>query len=155
TVQQSASDTSRLGPNAALIGRPGSRNHLATPCLVLDLPALKRNVSKGADLARKAGLALRPHAKSHKSARIAALQIEAGAEGVCVATIGEAEQLARAGVRKMLITSSVSQPSKFERIARLAVQGIKIAAVADDPVTVSGLALACRAAGTSIDAMID
>ena len=79
-----------LGPNAALIGQPGSRQALDTPALLLDLDALERNIAAMAASARATGVGLRPHAKTHKSARIAGLQIAAGALGICCATLGEA-----------------------------------------------------------------
>ena len=72
----------------SLIGRPGSRAELNTPALVLDRDALDRNIRKMADLARAHGVALRPHAKTHKSIDIAKRQIAAGAVGICCAKIG-------------------------------------------------------------------
>lgn len=144
-----------LGPNAHLIGRPGGRDLLSTPCLVLDRRALDRNIAIGAAEARAQGLALRPHAKSHKCSRLAALQIAAGANGVCVATVGEAEALARGGIRDLLVTSTITQPSKMARLAELAVTGVEVAAVADDPGMVAALANACRARGVEIAVHVD
>ncbi len=93
--------------HAHLIGKPQSRRELNTPVLVLDRDALGRNVSKMAGLAKAAGVALRPHAKSHKSLAIARLQLDAGAIGLCCAKLGEAEVLASGGVESILITSPV------------------------------------------------
>ena len=64
-----------LGPNANLIGQPGGRSQLATPCLVLDSAALLRNIETAAAVAADRGIRLRPHAKSHKCSRIAKLQL--------------------------------------------------------------------------------
>ncbi len=61
-----------------LLGRPGSRGLIDTPALVLDLDALEANIATMAELARARGVALRPHAKTHKCARIARLQLAAG-----------------------------------------------------------------------------
>ena len=79
-----------LGPNAGLIGRPGSRAELCTPALVLDLAAFERNLTAMADWCDRHGVALRPHAKTHKSVEVARRQLGAGAIGNAVATIGEA-----------------------------------------------------------------
>src|SRR5690348_12139670 len=88
-----------------LLGRPGSRALIDTPALVLDLDALEANIATMAELARTRGIALRPHAKTHKSSRIARLQLAAGAVGQCCAKLGEAEVLAAAGIGGLLITS--------------------------------------------------
>src|SRR3546814_7373652 len=79
--------------HAHLIGRQGSRADLNTPALILDVDALDRNIAALAALTASKGVALRPHAKTHKSVDIAQRQIAAGAAGVCCAKIGEAEVL--------------------------------------------------------------
>ena len=104
-----------LGPNRELIGRPGSRDALMTPALVVDLDALERNIARMAGYAALRGVALRPHAKTHKSVRIARMQVVAGALGVSVATLGEAEVMARAGIAGVLLTSPVVTPAKIDR----------------------------------------
>src|SRR5215470_16548581 len=80
-----------------LIGQQGSRRSLNTPALVIDADVLAANIAKMAAFARDNGLALRPHAKTHKSNAIARLQIGAGAVGICCAKIGEAETIADGG----------------------------------------------------------
>ena len=89
-----SSDTASHRLHAHLIGQSGSRDRLNTPALILDLAAFEHNVARMADFARQQGLALRPHAKSHKSADIARAQIAAGAVGLCCAKLGKAEALA-------------------------------------------------------------
>lgn len=74
-----------------------------TPYLRVDLDVLRRNVRRVADWSRAHQVALRPHAKTHKTPQIADLQLAAGAVGLTVATIGEAEVFARHGVRDLLI----------------------------------------------------
>jgi D-serine deaminase-like pyridoxal phosphate-dependent protein len=143
------------GPNAGLIGHSGSRAALNTPCLVLDRAALSRNIATAAAHAKEHGVALRPHAKSHKCARIAALQCAAGAVGICVATVGEAEAMAAAGIADILITSTFSQPSKMDRAVALAAAGCKLAVVVDDPGLVDQLAAHAERAGVSLAAHID
>jgi D-serine deaminase-like pyridoxal phosphate-dependent protein len=75
----------------------------ATPCLVVDERVLRRNIQEMADLATGLGVALRPHAKTHKSPAIADLQLQAGAVGLTVATLSEALVFAEAGVRDLFI----------------------------------------------------
>jgi D-serine deaminase-like pyridoxal phosphate-dependent protein len=92
---------------------------LETPALVLDGEALELNVERMAAAARQSGVALRPHAKTHKSNDIAVLQIRAGAVGISCATIAEAEALAVAGIGGLLITSPMMGTEKFSRVAKL------------------------------------
>jgi len=114
------SERPHLAATRALIGQPGSRALIPTPAAVLDLDAFERNVAKMAARAKAAGLALRPHAKSHKCSAIALRQIEAGAVGVCCAKLGEAEALAAAGVGAILVTSPIAGATQAGRAARLA-----------------------------------
>lgn len=93
---------------------------LPTPCAVIDVAALRRNIDTMAHHARKAGIALRPHAKTQKCAEIARLQLEAGAAGIACATIGEAEALADAGIASLMITSPLAGHEKYARALRLA-----------------------------------
>lgn len=74
-----------------------------TPVLRLDVERLSANIAAMANRAGASGAALRPHAKTHKSAEIAALQLAAGAVGLTVATIGEAEAFAAGGCRDIFI----------------------------------------------------
>jgi 3-hydroxy-D-aspartate aldolase len=136
-----------VSPNAGLVGQPGSRARLATPALVLDLDALEHNIQAMAAHCRRVGLVLRPHAKTHKSIRIARLQLEAGAVGVCCATIGEAEVMAGAGIAGVLITSPVVPAANLERLARLNVVATGLAVVADHPANVAALGAASRRFG--------
>ena len=75
----------------------------ATPYLRVDLARLRRNIARVAEFADGAGLALRPHVKTHKSVEIARLQLAAGAVGISVATIGEAETFARNGIGDVFV----------------------------------------------------
>jgi D-serine deaminase-like pyridoxal phosphate-dependent protein len=74
-----------------------------TPYLAVDIDVLKRNLAAMAVTAAERGLALRPHVKTHKSPEIAALQLEAGAVGITVATVSEAEVFAEAGFGDVFI----------------------------------------------------
>ena len=75
----------------------------STPYLTVDVDVLRRNLATMATWAAERSVALRPHAKTHKSLEIAALQLELGAVGLMVATIGEAEVFAAGGVDDLFI----------------------------------------------------
>jgi len=138
-----------------LIGRQGSRADLNTPVLVLDVDALDRNIAAMAGLVAGCGVALRPHAKTHKSVDIARRQIAAGAIGVCCAKIGEAEVLAAGGVTGILITSPVAAPAAIDRLARLAATAQGLMAVVDHPGVAGRIDAALATTGTRLDVIID
>lgn len=98
-----------------------------TPEVLVDLDILDRNITRMADTAAAKGLALRPHAKTHKIPEIARRQLAAGAAGLTVATIGEAEVFAAAGVDNLFIAYPLwMSPQKAERLRRL-VAGARVA----------------------------
>lgn len=107
-----------MNPPPAEIG--AAVEDIDTPALIVDLDALDRNIAKMAELARTAGVRVRPHAKTHKSAAIALRQIEQGAVGQCVQKVGEAEALVRGGVRDVLVSNQVVGERKLRRLAALA-----------------------------------
>ena len=93
---------------------------LDTPSLVIDLDAMKRNLGRMAEFAKKHNIRWRPHAKLHKSVALAKMQIKAGAVGVCVQKTSEAEIMAAGGVHDIFISNQVIAPAKLARVARLA-----------------------------------
>ena len=123
-----------------LIGRQGSRAALNTPALIVDRDALDRNIAAMAAFARRSGLRLRPHAKTHKSVEIARRQIAAGAVGVCCAKLGEAEALSDGGIENILITSPVVGGAPVERLVALAGRSAGLMAAVDHPDAVDALA---------------
>jgi D-serine deaminase-like pyridoxal phosphate-dependent protein len=134
------------------VGRPGSRRLVATPALVCDVDLLEANIARMAARAAEAGVALRPHAKTHKSAFVAALQLDAGAAGIACAKVGEAEVLVAAleaaghGDVSVLVTSPVAGAAVAGRVAALAA-ACDLMVVVDHPDGVDELAAAV-AAGT-------
>ena len=109
---------SRLpAPLATLIGKPV--NDIDTPALVIDLDAMRRNIGRMAEFAKKHNVAWRPHAKLHKSTTLAKLQIKAGAVGVCVQKTSEAETMVAGGVYNIYISNQVIAPQKLARVAAL------------------------------------
>ncbi|MFD2767907.1 alanine racemase [Micromonospora eburnea] len=93
---------------------------LETPSLVVDLDVLERNLDEMANLCRGHGVELLPHAKTHRVPQIGLLQIARGADGLCVAKLGEAEAFADAGVSRMTVGYPVVGRDKALRARRLA-----------------------------------
>lgn len=100
-----------------LIGH--SVNAIDTPALVVDLDMMERNLATMAAFAAQHNVKLRPHAKMHKSAELAKLQMAAGAVGVCVQKTSEAEALVAGGVHDIYISNEVIAPAKLARVATL------------------------------------
>jgi 3-hydroxy-D-aspartate aldolase len=144
-----------LGPNAHLIGQPGSRAALCTPALVLDYDAFERNVAAMAAFCRDHGVALRPHAKTHKSVEIARKQLEAGATGICCATIGETERLTDGGIGNLLITSPITTAPKLRRLAALQARAEGLMVVADSVQAVDALAEIAAGADRQLWVLVD
>jgi D-serine deaminase-like pyridoxal phosphate-dependent protein len=93
---------------------------LATPCLVVDLDVVDRNIERLAVETRDRGVALRPHIKTHKSVALAKMQVEAGAAGITVGTVGEAEVMAAGGIDDIFIAYPVwAEGSKAQRLRAL------------------------------------
>ena len=100
-----------------LIGH--SVNAIDTPALVVDLDRMERNMRTMAAFAAQHQVMLRPHAKMHKSAELAKLQMAAGAVGVCVQKTSEAEALVAGGIHNIFISNEVIAPLKLARVAAL------------------------------------
>lgn len=96
-----------------------STSELDTPTLVFDLDVVERNIAEMAEVARTNGVRLRPHTKTHKSPLIAGLQIAAGARGITVAKLGEAEVMAEAGIDDILIAYPLVGETKLRRLRAL------------------------------------
>lgn len=124
-----------------------------TPALVLDLDALRANLTGMQAWADANGTALRPHAKTHKSPWVAAQQVAAGAVGICVSKLGEAEVMVQAGIRDVLITSPVPR-TKVDRLLDLAQLG-DLTVVVDDADTVVHLDAACARRRTELPVLVD
>ena len=136
---------STLPPHLAnLIGKPV--NDIDTPALVIDMDAMKRNLARMAEFAKKHNIRWRPHAKLHKCSSLAKMQIKAGAVGVCVQKTAEAEAMFAGGVYNIYISNEVIAPSKLARVAELAqkvaAQGGQLAIAVDSTEGVIRLAQA-------------
>ena len=128
---------------------------LPTPALLLDLDAFEANLRRMASHSAEAGLDLRPHAKTHKCSEIAKRQVGAGAVGVCVATIREAEAMAGAGIGGLLLTSESVGLNKIHRLIRLSARRPDTMAVVDHIDNARQLAEAAGAAGVTLDVLVD
>lgn len=137
---------------ASLTGRL-LRADLPTPALIVDLPALERNIAKLAEWALAHKAAIRPHAKTHKCSEIARRQIAAGAVGICCAKLGEAEALAAQGIDDILITSPITARQSLARLAELRRRVGRLAIVVDHPEQVTRLAGAFP--GQTLDVLVD
>ncbi|NWF83349.1 MAG: alanine racemase, partial [Bryobacteraceae bacterium] len=92
---------------------------LDTPAMVLDLDRVEHNVARVAEYARRHGLNLRPHTKTHKIPALGRLQLEHGASGLTVAKTTEAEVMVESGVKDLLVAYPVLGRQKVERLVRL------------------------------------
>jgi D-serine deaminase-like pyridoxal phosphate-dependent protein len=138
-----------------LIGQQGGRASLNTPALLVDRDALARNIARMAAFAAAHNLALRPHAKTHKCAAIAKLQIEAGAVGICCAKLGEAEAMADAGIESILITSPVVAAPGIARLVALNRRVRDLRLVIDNPENAAALARAFADDKQILNVLID
>jgi D-serine deaminase-like pyridoxal phosphate-dependent protein len=128
------------GPNAGLIGAQDAVARLSTPCLLLEAEALEDNLEAMMERVRRFGRQLRPHVKAHKCAAIGRRQLEAGAVGLCCATVREAEVMAEAGLEGILVTSPVTAPAMIQRLARVRDGVSDLAVVVDSDVGVDAVA---------------
>ena len=94
-------------------------SELDTPALLIDQRKLMRNIAYMQEVANSSGVALRPHTKTHKCPEIAKLQVKAGAIGICVQKLGEAEVMVDAGFQDILIPNEIVQPTKINRLVEL------------------------------------
>lgn len=129
---------------------------IQTPCLVLDLDALERNVKKMGDYAKAHGMRHRVHGKMHKSVDVAKLQERlGGAVGVCCQKVSEAEAFARGGIKDVLISNQVRDPVKIDRLARLPKLGARTTVCVDDLDNVGELSAAALKHGAQLEVLVE
>ena len=128
-------------------------SELPTPALVVDLDLLESNIAAMQSAVNAAGKQLRPHAKAHKRPAIARRQIEAGAAGVCCATLAEMESMVAHGF-SVLLTTPVAQRVKTDRIAALAASG-DVTVVVDHPFQAELYADSADRAGVQLNVLVD
>jgi 3-hydroxy-D-aspartate aldolase len=129
---------------------------IQTPCLVLDLDALERNIKKMGDYARAHGMRHRVHGKMHKSVDVALLQESLGGSvGVCCQKVSEAEVFARGGIKDVLVSNQVRDPAKIDRLARLPKLGARTICCVDMLDNVADLSAAAVRHGTTIECLVE
>ena len=129
---------------------------IQTPCLILDLDALERNIKKMGDYAAAHGMRHRVHGKMHKSIDVAKLQESlGGACGVCCQKVSEAEVFARGGIRDVLVSNQVRDPQKIDRLARIPLLGARAICCVDDLSNIADLSAAATRHGTVIECLVE
>jgi len=126
-----------------------------TPFVQIDLEKLQRNINTMAALAAAQGTKLRPHIKAHKIPEIAQMQVEAGAVGITVAKLGEAEAMFSAGINDILIAYPLIGWEKLERVQNLLRQGCKLTLLVDSSVGALGLEKLAYPGGIDIMVKVD
>jgi 3-hydroxy-D-aspartate aldolase len=137
--------------------KPGMNEaDIQTPCLVLNLDALERNIKKMGDYAASHNMRHRIHGKMHKSVDIAKLQEKLGGScGVCCQKVSEAEVFARGGIKDILVSNQVRDTAKIDRLACLPKLGARTICCVDDLANVSDLSAAATKHGTEIECLVE
>lgn len=130
------------------------KREIDTPALLIDILAMERNITKMADFARKQGIGLRPYIKTHKSTILAKKQLAAGAIGIGCAKLGEAEVMAEAGIRDILLGNQIIGSEKIARLMNLARQADVIVAV-DNRQNVHELSAAAETMGVKVRILVE
>lgn len=125
-----------------------------TPALLVDLDQMEANIAAMADLARRTGTDLRPHAKAHKIPALARRQMEAGAVGITCQKLGEGEVMADAGLDDILVTFPIVGPLKIARLLRLA-HRCHVTTVVDSLMAAKPLSEAAEEEGIQLDTLIE
>src|SRR6516165_9071870 len=136
-------------PLAAKIAR-----EYGTPVAVIDMDRVERNIVRIQAACDAAGLANRPHIKTHKSPVLAKLQIEAGAKGITCQKLGEAEVMADAGIDNILITYNLLGDQKMARLGVLQAKA-NMTVAADNPVVIADLPKAAAASGRPLSVVVE
>jgi len=139
-------------PPLAAIGDPLER--VVTPALLIDLDALNSNITQMAELAKKYQVALRPHAKAHKSTAIAKRQIDAGAIGICCQKLSEAYPFAAAGIKDIFISNEFVGTDKVRMAIELA-KRVNLSVCVDHIAQAAALGVAAKEAGVAITVLIE
>jgi D-serine deaminase-like pyridoxal phosphate-dependent protein len=142
-----------MNPQANMVGKP--IQDLDTPALLVDLDLLDQNIATMKRvIIDEAGVKWRPHTKAIKTPAIAHKLLRAGAHGITCAKLSEAEVMASAGIRDILIANQVVGASKLARLAGLCHHADPIVAV-DCDAHVTALDLAAHAAGTHLRVVVE
>ncbi|QQO21399.1 D-TA family PLP-dependent enzyme [Bradyrhizobium diazoefficiens] len=136
-------------PLAAKIAR-----EYGTPCAVIDMDRVERNIARIQKACDDAGLANRPHIKTHKNPTIAKMQVAAGAKGITCQKLGEAEIMANAGIDDILISYNLLGEEKMARLGALQAKA-NMTVAADNSTVVAGLPKAAAASGRPLSVVVE
>ena len=125
-----------------------------TPALAVDLDVVERNIREMAEHARRCGVALRPHAKTHKSREIAALQLEAGAIGLTFAKLGEVEALLSDALTDVLVAFPIVGEAKLARLLALA-ERVRLTISLDHPDVAAQIGRAAATVGQKVGILVE
>jgi D-serine deaminase-like pyridoxal phosphate-dependent protein len=136
-------------PLAAKIAR-----NYGTPCAVIDMDKVERNIARIQAACDAVGIAHRPHIKTHKNPMLAQMQVKAGAKGITCQKLGEAEVMADAGIDDILISYNLLGDEKMARLGALQAKA-NMTVAADNPVVVAGLPKAAAASGRTLSVVVE
>src|SRR5271170_6968909 len=125
-----------------------------TPAAVIDMDRVERNIARIQAACDAAGVANRPHIKTHKSPVLAKLQIAAGARGITCQKLGEAEVMAEAGIDNILISYNLLGEEKMARLGALQARA-HMTVAADNPVVVASLTQAAARSGRPLSVVVE
>jgi D-serine deaminase-like pyridoxal phosphate-dependent protein len=125
-----------------------------SPAVVIDLDRVERNIARVQAACDAAGVANRPHIKTHKSPIIAKMQRDAGAAGITCQKIGEAEVMAEAGLDDILISYNLIGEDKMGRLAKV-MERATVTVAADNPTVIAGLPRAAELSGRTLHVVIE
>ncbi len=135
------------------VGR--SLDEVETPVAVLDLDRLEANLQRLQSYADSHGIALWPHTKTHKSPEIGLRQLAIGARGLTVAKTGEAEVFHDAGAPRILVHYPPLGTDKWDRLARLAAEGLELTVAVDSFASAEGLSTALNHGGATAELLVE
>lgn len=128
---------------------------LDTPCLILDIDTVESNIARMAAFLEGKPAKLRPHFKTPKTPEVARRQLAAGAVGITVAKLGEAEVLADAGVGPILMANQVVGPVKIDRLMALLARGADVTVAVESEFNIRELADGAARSGQHPKAIIE
>src|SRR5262245_52039668 len=135
--------------------QPGTPiSELDTPALLIDMERVEKNIRAWQDNIGANGVGLRPHVKTHKIPDLARLQLDAGASGITVAKVGEAEVFAAGGCRDIFIAYPLIGAEKWRRAAELA-RTCTLTVGVDSEIGARGLSAAAVAAGVTVRVRVE
>lgn len=128
--------------------------NFGTPCAVVDLDIVESNIAKVQTRCDQAGVTNRPHIKTHKSPKLANMQIAAGAQGITCQKLGEAEVMANAGITDIIIATNLLGAARSGRLAALQ-KRMPLKVCADNAVSLTEYSRAATQAGRALDVLIE